>query len=60
MKQLTVKQTIRITETQKQSLDILESYGVNVSCFIRDAIKEKIQRDWKSIKQEKDSFKYPF
>ena len=37
----TEKQTIRLSKIQKQSLDILESKGVNISQFIRLAIKEK-------------------
>ncbi len=36
---------IRITKTQKQTLDKLKGYNVNVSQFIRNAIKEKINRD---------------
>ncbi len=60
MKQLTKSKTIRFTETQMNSLNILESYGVNVNQFIRLAIKEKLQKDWKSIKEKKEKIKYPF
>ena len=35
MKQLTKSKTIRFTETQMNSLIILENYGVNVNQFIR-------------------------
>ncbi len=59
MKQLTKSKTIRFTEQQMNSLAILESYGVNVNQFIRLAVKEKLQRDWKSIK-EKKVVKCPF
>ena len=38
----------------------LKTYNVDISRFVRDAVKEKIQRDWKNIKEEKDNFKYPF
>jgi len=46
----TENQPLRITAEQKNSLKILESYKVNVSQFIRLAIKEKIKRDYKNIK----------
>ena len=42
------------------SLSILESYVVNVNHFVRLAVKEKLQRDWKNIKESKDKFKCPF
>lgn len=60
MKQLTKAKTIRFTESQMNSLSILEDYGVNVNHFIRIAIKEKLQRDWKSIKEKKEKVKLPF
>lgn len=60
MQQYTEKQTIRISKIQRQSLTILESKGVNVSQFIRLAIKEKLQRDWKSIKEKSEKIKCPF
>ena len=53
MVKYTEKQTIRLSKIQKQSLDILESKGVNISQFIRLAIKEKINRDWQKIKEPK-------
>jgi hypothetical protein len=60
MREHTVRQTIMISEKQKHSLDVLKSYNVNVSQFIRQAIKEKFQRDWKMIKGKKDKTKTPF
>lgn len=60
MKQLTKAKTIRFTESQMNSLTILESYGVNVNHFIRIAIKEKLQKDWKQIKESKEKIKMPF
>ena len=59
MKKLTKRQVIMITETQDKSLNILKSYNVNFSQFIRTAIKEKIKRDWKSIK-ENNKYYCPF
>lgn len=44
--------TVMITKKQAESLEILRSKGVNVSQFIRQAIKEKLQRDWKGIKEK--------
>jgi post-segregation antitoxin (ccd killing protein) len=52
MKQFTIKQEVMITEIQSNSLKILKSKGVNVSQFIRQAIKEKLHRDWKEIKKK--------
>ena len=40
---------IRISETQHNTLVKMKSYNVDVSEFIRQAIKEKIQRDFKHI-----------
>ena len=60
MKQLTKSKTIRFTETQMNSLIILENYGVNVNQFIRLAGKEKLQKDWKKIKEKKEKIICPF
>lgn len=60
MKQLTKSKTIRFTETQMNSLDILEDYGINVNKFIRLAVAEKIKKDWKTIKENKLKTKCPF
>lgn len=60
MKQLTKIKTIRLTESQMNSLAILESYGVNVNQFIRLAVKDKLKRDWKQIKESKEKIKMPF
>jgi hypothetical protein len=60
MKQLTKSKTIRFTETQMNSLNILQNYGVNINQFVRLAVKEKLQKDWKLIKEKKEKIKYPF
>jgi hypothetical protein len=57
---LTNSKTIRFTKQQYSALETLESYNVNVSHFIRLAIKEKIQRDWKGIKEKKEKIYCPF
>lgn len=60
MKQLTKSKTIRFSEVQMNSLIILENYGVNVNQFIRLAVKEKLQKDWKTIKEKKEKIICPF
>lgn len=60
MMKYTVRQTIMISETQANSLKILKLYKVNASQFIRQAIKEKIKRDWKGIKEKEKSYYCPF
>ena len=60
MEKLTVRQVIMISEKQAESLAILKQYDVNVSQFIRQAIKEKLQREWRIIKEKKERAKTPF
>lgn len=59
-RKLTVRQVIMISEKQAESLAILKQYDVNISQFIRQAIKEKLQREWKTIKEKKERVKLPF
>lgn len=58
--QYSYKKVIGFTNQQKKAFEILESYGINVNQFIRAAIKEKLQRDWKSIKETKTKGYCPF
>ena len=60
MKINTVRQVIMISEIQAQSLKKLKEYDVNVSQFIRQAIKEKLHRDWPEIKEKHKKIKMPF
>ena len=60
MKQFTEPKTIKFSKQQMQTLQTLENYNVNISQFIRIAVKEKISRDWKKIKEEKEKIKLPF
>ena len=53
-------QKIRLTDSQSNSLKILKSYNINISEFIRQAIKEKLQKDWKHIKEPKQKDICPF
>jgi hypothetical protein len=58
--QKTVIHKVRLTKEQSDSLKILKSFDVNLSQFIRQAIKEKLQRDWKGIKEKKTKEYCPF
>lgn len=60
MNKYTVIHTIRFSKQQAESLQKLKEYDVNISQFIRLAIAEKIKRDWKQIKEEKQRVKLPF
>jgi hypothetical protein len=60
MQLLNYKKVIGFTDTQQNAFKVLESYGVNVNHFIRLAIKEKLARDWKQIKEPKVISKCPF
>ena len=58
--QHTEKKLICFTKQQKEAFETLEKYGVNISQFIRQAVREKIKREWKEIKDKKDKIKLPF
>ena len=60
MDKLTEIYTIRFSEKQIDTLRKLRECDVNISGFIRIAILEKIQRDWKGIKEKKERIKCPF
>ena len=60
MKQYTERQVIMISKVQAQSLAKLKAYDVNVSQFIRQAIREKIKREWPAIKEKKERIYMPF
>ena len=48
--QYSYKKQIGFTKQQKEAFEKLKKYDVNINQFIRQAIKEKLQRDWKEIK----------
>ena len=60
MKKYTNRQVIMISDVQANTLQILKQYNVNTSQFIRQAIKEKLQRDWRGIKEEHNKEYCPF
>lgn len=60
MKQFTERQVVLISKKQKESLNVLKNYNVNVSKFIRSAIRDKINSDWPNIKEKIERIKMPF
>ena len=59
MKQYTQTKVIRITEIQHKTLQKMKYYNVDIGHFIREAIAEKIKREYKDlIPKEKNN--YPF
>ena len=51
---------IKITESQDKTLKKMKSYKINVSKFIRDAISEKINKEYKELKLKKELITCPF
>jgi hypothetical protein len=49
MKILIKTKVIRISESQLKTLQKMKSYNVDVGHFIREAIKEKIKREYKDL-----------
>jgi post-segregation antitoxin (ccd killing protein) len=49
MQKYTKTKVIRITEIQHKTLQKMKSYNVDVGRFVRDAIAEKIQREYKDL-----------
>ena len=60
MKKLVYTKVIKCDKEMIEAFKQLEKYNVNVSQFIRQSIKEKLAKDWKSIKEEKERVKLPF
>jgi hypothetical protein len=51
---------IRISKEQKQTLDKLKKYNVNVAQFVRNAIKEKLQKEKAEIITNYKNIECPF
>lgn len=60
MKTLTKTKVIRITDIQHQTLVKMQSYNINVGDFIRKAIKEKINKDYKFLIPKPETKSCPF
>jgi hypothetical protein len=54
------KHTIYLTTQQKQTFETLKKYDIKINAFIILAISEKIKRDWKQIKEQKQKVYIPF
>ena len=49
MKQYTKVKVVRITESQHTTLIKMQSYNIDVGNFIRQAISEKMKRDYADL-----------
>lgn len=56
---LTKTKVVRVSQTQHDTLKKMQSYNVDVGEFIRNAIKEKIKREYKDLIPKQKS-KCPF
>ncbi len=60
MKTFTNTITIKISDVQYETLNKLRSRNIKVSHFIREAIKEKIQREAEELKPKPKDVECPF
>ena len=60
MKNYTKTKVLRISEVQHATLIKMKSYNVDVSQFIRDAISEKIKRDYQELRPKPKERYCPF
>ena len=44
--------TLKISSTQKRTLEKLKSRNIKVSSFVRKAIAEKINREYENLKEK--------
>jgi len=57
MQKYTEIQTLKLSKIQKETLNKLKKRGYNINQFIRIAIAEKIEKEYKElIKKPKDGF----
>ncbi len=60
MQLYTKVKVIRISESQLKTLKKMKSYKIDVGKFIRDAIAEKIKKEYFDLIPKKEEIKYPF
>ena len=60
MQKYTKTKVIRVSETQLKTLQKMKSYNVDVGKFIRDAIAEKIKREYEDLIPKPKKEYYPF
>jgi hypothetical protein len=54
------RRTFCFSKQQIRAFEIMESLNVNVSVFVREAIQEKIKREYKQIKEKQNKLRLPF
>jgi post-segregation antitoxin (ccd killing protein) len=60
MKQYTKVKVLKITQTQHDTLKKIDSYGINVAQFVRDAISEKIKKEYADLIPKPKKIHFPF
>ncbi len=60
MKLYTKTKAVRISEIQLKTLQKMKTYNIDVGKFIRDAIVEKIKREYSELIPKPIKFKIPF
>lgn len=60
MKNYTKTKVIRISEIQLKTLQKMKSYNVDVGKFIRDAVAEKIKREYSDLIPKPTKTHIPF
>jgi len=60
MKQYTKTKVIRISETQLNTLQKMKSYNIDVGNFIREAIQDKIKREYQQLITKPKKSECPF
>ena len=60
MKNYTKTKVVRISEVQLKTLQKMKSYNVDVGKFIRDAISEKIKREYLDLLPKPKKIHIPF
>ena len=60
MMKYTKVKVIKITDVQCETLKKIDSYNINVAQFIRDAISEKIIREYSYLIPKPKKITYPF
>ena len=60
MKFYTKTKLIRISESQLKTLQKMKSYNIDIGKFIREAIAEKIKREYSKLIPKQQKIKTPF
>ena len=56
-----VNKSFKLSEEEIYYLSVLKvKYHIKINKFVRIAIVEKLQRDWRQIKERKEIIKLPF